>query len=314
MNKKTALLASLCLLAMTFAVSAQQIKTENFIGNWKLDVDQSELGVRSNVESMTMTVSKTVLEDETMLTVTKVTKREQREGGSGILGRQGRGRGGSIDGNNVETINYDLSGKETNSIVDRGRTAGKASAKLKTQGDGSLVIVQTSEFDSPRGSVKIKNTETWNLSADGKTLTVSTESETPRGNRNSKMVFTYTMLVVKGDSDTPGYEVKSPGSTPTSSSDRKIPKRISGGVVNGKATSLPKPEYPADAIAANAKGTVQVKIIISNSGKVISAEAISGHPLLRQASVDAAKEAKFTQTTLEGHAVEVEGIIIYIYQ
>src|ERR1044072_3547177 len=58
-----------------------------------------------------------------------------------------------------------------------------------------------------------------------------------------------------------------------------VPRIISGGVVNSKATKLVKPEYPAAARAAGANGTVSAPITIDESGNVVAAQAISGHPL-----------------------------------
>src|SRR6185437_11352369 len=48
------------------------------------------------------------------------------------------------------------------------------------------------------------------------------------------------------------------------------PTTISGGVLNGKATYLPKPAYPPIARAAHVSGTVNVQVVIDESGKVIS--------------------------------------------
>ncbi len=92
------------------------------------------------------------------------------------------------------------------------------------------------------------------------------------------------------------------------------PKTISGGVLNGKATSLPKPAYPPAARAINAKGTVVVQVTIDESGRVISASASSGHPLLRAAAVSAAQGARFSPTLLTGQPVKVTGIITYNFQ
>lgn len=89
------------------------------------------------------------------------------------------------------------------------------------------------------------------------------------------------------------------------------PKTISGGVLNGKATSLPKPAYPAIAKAANVSGTVNVQVTVDESGNVISANAVSGHPLLRQSAVSAARQAKFSPTMLSGQPVKVTGVIVY---
>lgn len=91
-----------------------------------------------------------------------------------------------------------------------------------------------------------------------------------------------------------------------------VPKApISGGVLNGKAISLPKPPYPPIAKAAHASGTVTVQVTIDESGKVISAHAVGGHPLLQQAAVQAAYQARFTPTQLSGQPVKVTGVITY---
>jgi periplasmic protein TonB len=97
-----------------------------------------------------------------------------------------------------------------------------------------------------------------------------------------------------------------PKPTPTP---RRAP--ISGGVLNGKAISLPKPPYPPIARAARAAGTVTVQVTIDESGKVISARAVGGHPLLQQAAVQAAYGARFSPTQLSGQAVKVTGVITY---
>jgi len=91
----------------------------------------------------------------------------------------------------------------------------------------------------------------------------------------------------------------------------KVPKKISGGVLNGKATSLPKPPYPAAARAVRASGAVNVQVTISESGSVVSASAVSGHPLLRQAAEQAARGARFAPTLLSGQPVSVTGVIVY---
>lgn len=89
------------------------------------------------------------------------------------------------------------------------------------------------------------------------------------------------------------------------------PKTVSGGVLNGKATSLPKPAYPPAARAVRAGGSVSVQVLISESGSVISASAVSGHPLLRAAAASAARGARFSPTLLSGQAVKVSGVITY---
>jgi len=86
---------------------------------------------------------------------------------------------------------------------------------------------------------------------------------------------------------------------------------ISGGVLNGKAISLPKPAYPPIAKQAHASGTVVVQVTIDENGNVISAHAVSGHPLLQAVAVAAARGARFSPTKLSGQPVKVTGVITY---
>lgn len=88
-------------------------------------------------------------------------------------------------------------------------------------------------------------------------------------------------------------------------------KAISGGVLNGKAISRPQPAYPSAARAVRASGAVNVQVTIDENGQVVEAEAVSGHPLLRSAAVDAARNAKFNPTLLSGKVVKVKGILVY---
>lgn len=88
-------------------------------------------------------------------------------------------------------------------------------------------------------------------------------------------------------------------------------ERIEGGVLNGKALSLPQPPYPPLARAAHASGAVSVQVLIDEQGNVVSAHAIDGHPLLQPVSVAAARQARFSPTFLDGEPVKVAGVIKY---
>lgn len=101
------------------------------------------------------------------------------------------------------------------------------------------------------------------------------------------------------------------GAPPPKATPKPVPKTVSGGVLNGKATSLPKPPYPPAARAVRASGAVSVQVLISESGSVISASAVSGHPLLRAAAESAARGARFSPTLLSGQPVKVSGVITY---
>jgi TonB family protein len=87
--------------------------------------------------------------------------------------------------------------------------------------------------------------------------------------------------------------------------------KVSGGILNGKAVSLPQPEYPALGTAVRARGPVAVEVLVDEDGNVISAKGVSGHPLLQQAAVEAALKAKFPPTRLSGRPVQVSGLVTY---
>lgn len=113
------------------------------------------------------------------------------------------------------------------------------------------------------------------------------------------------------DSGATGGGGDTEGGAPPPPPVKKVPKQISGGVLNGKATSLPKPPYPPAARAVRASGAVTVQVLIDEGGSVVSASAVSGHPLLRAAAVQAARGARFSPTQLSGQAVKVSGVITY---
>jgi VWFA-related protein/TonB family protein len=88
---------------------------------------------------------------------------------------------------------------------------------------------------------------------------------------------------------------------------------ISGGVLNSKAVTLPKPDYPSAAKSVGAQGKVVVELTIDETGKVIKARAVSGHPLLQKAAVAAALQARFSPTILSGEPVSITGTISYTF-
>jgi protein TonB len=85
-----------------------------------------------------------------------------------------------------------------------------------------------------------------------------------------------------------------------------------GEVLNGKAISLPKPEYPSAARANRIAGIVVIKVTIDEKGNVVEAEDMcAAHPTLAAAAVQAAYKAQFTPTLLSGSPVKVSGVITY---
>ena len=62
---------------------------------------------------------------------------------------------------------------------------------------------------------------------------------------------------------------------------------------------------------ARIQGPVNVQILIDETGRVISAQAVKGSAMLTKAAVDAALRARFTPTKLGDDPVKVSGVIVY---
>ncbi len=191
--KKVLFLLTLVALFVSGAMAQEKAKITNFAGDWTLDVSKSKLGERSRVESMTMKVAQT----EKELTVTTAVKRQAPPEGApqgggtlpqgGVGGRMGGGMGGMRGGMGDGTTTYNLDGKETTT---EGMMGGQATLKAKFEQDGKLKLSRSQSMETPNGSFTIGSKESWELSADGKTLTVKRDIETPRGTMSSEMVFT----------------------------------------------------------------------------------------------------------------------------
>jgi|SRR6185503_14792825 len=91
----------------------------------------------------------------------------------------------------------------------------------------------------------------------------------------------------------------------------KPPPVISKGPITGLAISLPKPIYPELAKRMRVQGAVNVQVLVDESGRVISAKAISGSPFLTTEAQKAALQARFSPTRLGEQPVKVSGVITY---
>jgi Ca-activated chloride channel family protein len=102
---------------------------------------------------------------------------------------------------------------------------------------------------------------------------------------------------------------------PSSTQAVEPPKKIvvSGGVLNSRAKTLPLPLYPETAKRMRVAGIVTVEVTIDESGKVVEARAASGPALLRDAAVNAARQARFSPTLVSGQPVQVTGVINYTF-
>ena len=107
---------------------------------------------------------------------------------------------------------------------------------------------------------------------------------------------------------------KTPTPTPKPSPPSNTNTPVNVGTVNGRATSLPTPSYPSAARNARATGRVNVAVVIDRNGNVVSARAVSGHPLLRASAVAAARRSRFRPVKVNGQNVRARGTIQYNFK
>lgn len=156
-----ALLGSLAL-----SQSAAQGKAD-FTGTWKLNVEKSDpmgggpggggggmgAGMAGAITTITQTGAKLTIE-------VKIADQAAR------------------------VANYNLDGTESVNTTQRGES------KSKVAWDGaSLVITSESSFNGPNGAMTTTSKAVRTLSADGKTMTVTTTRQTPNGETTTKQVY-----------------------------------------------------------------------------------------------------------------------------
>lgn len=125
----------------------------------------------------------------------------------------------------------------------------------------------------------------------------------PSGDKTGCVTCTGTPTVVRVDTDS-----KPPDPLPV-----KPPttERVTSKVLVSKVISLPQPTYPVMAKQTRTQGPVNIQILVDEQGKVISAQVVSGNPMLNTAAREAAMRARFTPTVLNGQAVKIQGVITY---
>ncbi len=106
-------------------------------------------------------------------------------------------------------------------------------------------------------------------------------------------------------------------------------KTINAGILNPRALTMPKPEFPEAAKQARHGGLVAVDVTVDESGLVISAaaedydqhevknadgtkaESVKLDPELMRAAEDVARQATFKPFLLKGQPVKITGRLIY---
>jgi outer membrane biosynthesis protein TonB len=79
------------------------------------------------------------------------------------------------------------------------------------------------------------------------------------------------------------------------------------GMLQERATRLPRPLY------TGVQGTATVRVLIGETGDVISAGTVRGNRALHATSRRAACDARFPPTIVDGKAIKVTGLITYEY-
>ncbi|HEV7396332.1 MAG TPA: energy transducer TonB [Pyrinomonadaceae bacterium] len=86
---------------------------------------------------------------------------------------------------------------------------------------------------------------------------------------------------------------------------------IESGNLNSKAIELPDPVLPQGAPKYG--GKVRVRVIVDETGKVISAEIEDGRIELRRPALEAARKARFKPSLIEGKPVQITGLLSYLF-
>lgn len=91
------------------------------------------------------------------------------------------------------------------------------------------------------------------------------------------------------------------------------PITVGGRVQAAKLIRNPQPVYPQIARQARISGTVELAAIIGEDGHIQELHVVSGHPLLRQAALDAVKQWVYQPTLLNEQPVKVSTTIDVIF-
>ncbi len=84
---------------------------------------------------------------------------------------------------------------------------------------------------------------------------------------------------------------------------------VGGNVQEARMLRQVKPGYPPLARQARISGEVRLEAVIGVDGAVQQLRAVSGHPLLTGAALEAVRQWRYQPTTLNGRPVEVSTVI-----
>ena len=169
------------MLALGLAVVAASAAAANFGGTWALDKTKSQ-GLSQRMQGADK-VSWTITQDDKTISIDQKVEGGQPAGGGG---GGGTGGGGGMGGGRPPAgpVAYKLDGSETTMEMGQGKSTLKA-----TWTGNVLQLSRKSTFTGPNGEVTSSETRKLDLSVDGKTLTATVHSESPRGTQDSTLVF-----------------------------------------------------------------------------------------------------------------------------
>ena len=187
MKKSFVFAAFLSLFVLASVASAQKAPAD-FGGKWNLDLAKSKLTDREKqtIESQTMTVTQTAADIKFEIDMKRLAAPAGAPAG-GPPGGGGGGRAGGGGGAAPGPQTFQL-GKEV--TVDQTMGQNTVPVKMGSKWDGSKLVLSTSRtFTGPNGEMTTTTKETWELGADGKSLTVNRESTGPQGATTSTRVY-----------------------------------------------------------------------------------------------------------------------------
>jgi TonB family protein len=218
----------------------------------------------------------------------------------------------------LEMATYDQSGKKiSGSYFPVAGTVLTGREVYKYDSRGNLIEMVTI---TEKGEIVNKEVYTYEFDSMGnwtRMVTYIANSETDKSPRATEVTYRrieYFSLPSESIKNETLVKQEQPRVEYASTVRPKPPVRpVSGGVLNGKALTLPKPSYPAMARRTRVTGEVTVEVVIDMTGGVVSARAIEGPTVFHQSAVKAAYLARFSPAMLENRPVMAIGRITYIF-
>jgi len=149
-------------------------KNPDYTGVWDLDMEKSKLDELSRLEGATMII------DQTEKNITIKEKTKLKEGGGNSLSLSTKDKNG-------EKCSFD--GSEVVREIEHSMATGSITLKCGFRGDGKLQITKNSLIFVQGQSINASLVDVWDISKDGKTLTIDSKNENHSRTVENKMVF-----------------------------------------------------------------------------------------------------------------------------